>query len=68
LKELLFEVQVYSQGDFRGSELSASRFITSRCLINVNAAIDRLRGDASASPITQKTAQCVLALSNAHDW
>jgi hypothetical protein len=67
LKELLFKVQVYSQRDFRGSELSASRFITSRWLIK-NAEIDRLREDAGASPMTQKTAQCVLAQCIAHDW
>jgi outer membrane scaffolding protein for murein synthesis (MipA/OmpV family) len=51
-----------------GFGLSASRFITSRWLINADAAVDHLLGSAGDSPITQRRLQRVLALSVAYDW
>jgi outer membrane scaffolding protein for murein synthesis (MipA/OmpV family) len=49
-----------------GLGFSATRFITTRWLINVDAAVNRLRGSASESPLTQRTGQRVLALSIAY--
>jgi outer membrane scaffolding protein for murein synthesis (MipA/OmpV family) len=51
-----------------GFGFSATRFITDRWLINVDAAVDRLLGSANASPITQVSAQHVLAVSFAYKW
>lgn len=49
-----------------GLGFSATRFITSRWLLNVDAAVNRLRGSAAESPLTQRTGQRVLALSIAY--
>ncbi len=49
-----------------GLGFSATRFISSRWLINLDVAANRLRGSASDSPITQRTAQYVAALSIAY--
>lgn len=51
-----------------GVGFSATWFVTKHLLINVNAALDRLRGDAAASPITQETTQRLLNLSAAYSW
>lgn len=51
-----------------GVGFSATWFVTKRVLINVNAAIDRLRGGAAASPITQETTQRLINLSAAYSW
>ncbi len=51
-----------------GVGLSATRFITNHWLVNADAAINRLRGSASESPITQERTQRVLALSVLYKW
>jgi outer membrane scaffolding protein for murein synthesis (MipA/OmpV family) len=51
-----------------GLGLSATRFITPRWLVNVDAAINRLCGSARESPITQQETQHVLALSVIYGW
>jgi outer membrane scaffolding protein for murein synthesis (MipA/OmpV family) len=50
-----------------GFGFSATRFISSRWLINLDAAVNSLRGSASESPITQRSGQRVLALSIAYN-
>jgi outer membrane scaffolding protein for murein synthesis (MipA/OmpV family) len=49
-----------------GVGFSATRFIGSRWLINVDAAANRLLDSASESPVTQKNVQRVLAISIAY--
>lgn len=51
-----------------GLGLSATRFINSRWLVNVDAAINRLCGSARESPITQQDTQHVVALSVIYEW
>jgi len=51
-----------------GVGFSATWFVTRHVLLNVNAALDRLRGGAAASPITQKTTQRLLNFSVAYSW
>ncbi len=51
-----------------GFGFSATRFLTDHWLINLDAAANRLLGSAASSPITQKKAQRVLALSFAYNW
>lgn len=51
-----------------GVGFSATGFITKNWLINVDGAIDRLRGSAAESPITQKTVQRALDLTLAYTW
>lgn len=51
-----------------GVGFSATWFVTKHVLVNLNAALDRLRGDASASPITQERTQRVINLSAAYSW
>lgn len=43
-----------------GVRFSATWFVTKHWLLNVDAAIDRLRDDAAASPVTQERTQRVL--------
>jgi len=50
-----------------GFGFSATRFISSRWLINLDAAVNHLRGSASESPITQRSGQRVIALSIAYN-
>jgi outer membrane scaffolding protein for murein synthesis (MipA/OmpV family) len=51
-----------------GVGFSATWFITKHVLLNVNAAINQLRGGAAESPITQERTQRVLDLSAAYSW
>jgi outer membrane scaffolding protein for murein synthesis (MipA/OmpV family) len=51
-----------------GVGFSATWFVTKHVLVNVNAALDRLRGGAEASPITQETTQRLIDLSAAYSW
>ncbi|MGH8218600.1 MAG: MipA/OmpV family protein [Steroidobacteraceae bacterium] len=51
-----------------GLGFSATWFITRHVLLNVDAALDRLRGGAAASPITQETTQRLINLSAAYSW
>jgi outer membrane scaffolding protein for murein synthesis (MipA/OmpV family) len=46
-----------------GFGFSATRFISKRWLINLDAAVNHLRGSADTSPISQRGGQRVLALS-----
>jgi outer membrane scaffolding protein for murein synthesis (MipA/OmpV family) len=49
-----------------GLGFSATRFISSHWLINVDAAVNHLYGSAAQSPITQRTGQRVVAVSIAY--
>jgi outer membrane scaffolding protein for murein synthesis (MipA/OmpV family) len=49
-----------------GVGFSATWFITKHWLLNIDAAIQRLRGGAAESPITQRDTQRVLNLAFAH--
>jgi outer membrane scaffolding protein for murein synthesis (MipA/OmpV family) len=51
-----------------GFGFSATGFISTHWLINVDMAVNHLLGSAADSPITQKTTQHVLALSVAYTW
>lgn len=51
-----------------GVGFSATWFVTKRILINLDAALNRLRGGASASPITQERTQRLINLSAAYSW
>ncbi len=51
-----------------GVGFSATRFITKHWLINLNAAIDWLRGSAKESPITEKSVERAVDLSTAYTW
>ena len=51
-----------------GVGFSATWFITKHVLLNINAAIEQLRGGAAESPITQERTQRVLDLSAAYSW
>jgi outer membrane scaffolding protein for murein synthesis (MipA/OmpV family) len=52
--------------DAVGLGLSATRFISSHWLLNVDAAVNHLYGSAAQSPLTQRTGQRVLAVSIAY--
>jgi outer membrane scaffolding protein for murein synthesis (MipA/OmpV family) len=54
--------------DAVGFGFSATGFISTHWLINVDMAVNHLLGSAADSPITQKTTQHVLALSVAYSW
>ena len=47
---------------------SATRFITDHWLVNLDAAISKLKGSADISPITEDSTQRTLALSVAYHW
>jgi outer membrane scaffolding protein for murein synthesis (MipA/OmpV family) len=51
-----------------GVGFSATAFITTHLLFNVDAALDQIRGNASRSPIVEERTQRVLALSLAYHW
>lgn len=51
-----------------GVGFSATRFLTKHWLVNLDAAINHLRGSADISPITQSRRQRVLALSTEYMW
>lgn len=51
-----------------GLGFSATRFLTDHWLVNLDAAINHLRGSADESPITQKARQRALSLSVAYSW
>ena len=51
-----------------GVGFSATRFITSHLLLNVDAAIDKLKGSPDISPLTESSTQRELALSIAYQW
>jgi outer membrane scaffolding protein for murein synthesis (MipA/OmpV family) len=51
-----------------GVGFSATRFIGDHWLLNMDAAISKLKGGADISPITEAGTQRVLALSLAYHW
>ncbi len=51
-----------------GVGFSATGFVTKHWLINVDGAINRLRGSAAKSPITQETVQRTIDLTLAYSW
>ncbi|HET9391500.1 MAG TPA: MipA/OmpV family protein [Steroidobacteraceae bacterium] len=51
-----------------GVGFSATRFLTKHWLVNLDAALNHLRGSADESPITQSRRQRVLALSTEYMW
>ncbi|MEJ0005387.1 MAG: MipA/OmpV family protein [Steroidobacteraceae bacterium] len=51
-----------------GVGFSATKFIGKHLLINMDAALSQVRGDASRSPIVEQRTQRVLALSFEYHW
>jgi outer membrane scaffolding protein for murein synthesis (MipA/OmpV family) len=51
-----------------GVGFSATRFITDHWLINLDAAISRLKGSPDVSPVTESDTQRELALSIDYQW
>lgn len=51
-----------------GAGFSATRFITEHWLLNLDAAVSRLKGSPDLSPITESRTQRELALSIAYHW
>jgi len=51
-----------------GVGFSATRFITDHWLLNLDAAISKLKGSPDVSPITESSTQRELALSIAYHW
>jgi outer membrane scaffolding protein for murein synthesis (MipA/OmpV family) len=51
-----------------GVGFSATKFLTEHWLLNLDAAINQIRGSASRSPLVEKTNQRVLALSVDYNW
>ena len=51
-----------------GVGFSATRFITNHLLLNVDAAVDELKGSPDISPLTESRTQRELALSIAYQW
>lgn len=54
--------------DAKGAGFSATLFITQHWLLNADAAVDRLLGSASDSPITERRFQRTLDLATAYQW
>jgi outer membrane scaffolding protein for murein synthesis (MipA/OmpV family) len=54
--------------DKAGVGFSATKFVTTHFLVNLDLAISQLRGSPSRSPITEERTQRVLALSFAYQW
>jgi outer membrane scaffolding protein for murein synthesis (MipA/OmpV family) len=51
-----------------GLGFSATKFLSQRWLLNVNAAYSRLRGSAADSPITEAKVQRALTMSVVYNW
>lgn len=51
-----------------GAGFSATKFLTSHWLLNLDTAISQIRGSASRSPLIERRTQRVLALSFAYQW
>jgi outer membrane scaffolding protein for murein synthesis (MipA/OmpV family) len=51
-----------------GLGFSATKFLSQRWLLNLNAAYSRLRGSAADSPITEAKVQRALSLSVVYHW
>jgi outer membrane scaffolding protein for murein synthesis (MipA/OmpV family) len=51
-----------------GVGFSATKFITSHWLLNMDAAISQIRGSAAESPLVEERTQRVLALSLNYQW
>lgn len=60
--------RAHGGSDAKGLGFSATLFITSHWLMNVDAAENRLLGSASESPITQRRTQRALDLATAYQW
>jgi len=54
--------------DAKGAGFSATLFLTNHWLMNLDAAVDRLLGSASASPITERRFQRTLDLATAYQF
>jgi outer membrane scaffolding protein for murein synthesis (MipA/OmpV family) len=51
-----------------GVGFSATKFVTSHWLLNIDAAVSQIRGSAAESPIVESRTQKVLALSVDYQW
>jgi len=51
-----------------GVGFSASKFLTPHWILNLDTAIDQIRGSASRSPLVERRTQRVLALSVDYQW
>jgi outer membrane scaffolding protein for murein synthesis (MipA/OmpV family) len=51
-----------------GAGFSATKFLTSHWMVNLDTAISQIRGSASRSPLVERRTQRVLALSCNYQW
>lgn len=51
-----------------GVGFSATRFLTKHCLVNLDAAIAKLKGSPDVSPLTESSTQREIALSLDYQW
>jgi outer membrane scaffolding protein for murein synthesis (MipA/OmpV family) len=51
-----------------GVGFSATRFVTDHWLVNLDAAISKLKGSPDVSPLTERSTQRVLTLSIDYNW
>jgi outer membrane scaffolding protein for murein synthesis (MipA/OmpV family) len=51
-----------------GVGFSASKFFTQHWILNLDTAIDQIRGNASRSPLVERRTQRVLTLSVDYHW
>ncbi len=58
----------HAGSDAVGFGFSATEFVTTHWLVNLDAAVNHLLESAADSPITQKTTQHAFALSVAYSW
>jgi outer membrane scaffolding protein for murein synthesis (MipA/OmpV family) len=58
----------HSGTDAVGVGFSATRFLTDHWLLNLDSALNRLKGPPDVSPITERRTQRVLALSINYLW
>jgi outer membrane scaffolding protein for murein synthesis (MipA/OmpV family) len=58
----------HAGADAVGVGFSATRFLTDHWLLNLDCAIDRLKGSPDVSPVTERRTQRALALSLSYLW
>jgi outer membrane scaffolding protein for murein synthesis (MipA/OmpV family) len=51
-----------------GVGFSATRFLTDHWLLNLDAAVNKLKGSADESPVTERGTERVIVLSVAYNW
>jgi len=62
------EFDPHAAAEAVGVGFSATRFVTAHWLLNLDAAISKLKGSPDVSPITERSTQRVLAVSVDYQW